>query len=53
MLKPLLVIAERWGLNWRAMGFRILSASAFHAQDELAQAMAALDRALCLAEPAR
>jgi LuxR family maltose regulon positive regulatory protein len=52
VLKPLLVIAERWGLNERVMRFQILRALAFHAQDDVAQGIAALDRALSLAEPA-
>ncbi len=52
VLEPLLVIAERWGLNERVIRFQILRALAFHAQDDMAQGMAALDRALSLAEPA-
>jgi LuxR family maltose regulon positive regulatory protein len=51
VLKPLLVMAERWGLNERVIRFQILRALAFHAQDDMAQGMAALQRALVLAEP--
>jgi LuxR family maltose regulon positive regulatory protein len=51
VLKPLLVMAERWGLNERVIRFQILRALAFRAQDDMAQGMAALERALSLAEP--
>jgi LuxR family maltose regulon positive regulatory protein len=51
VLMPLLVIAERWGLNERVIRFQILRALAFHAQDDMAQGMAAVERALSLAEP--
>jgi LuxR family maltose regulon positive regulatory protein len=51
LLEPLLAIAERWGLNERVIRFQILRALAFYAQDDMAQGMAALDRALSLAEP--
>jgi LuxR family maltose regulon positive regulatory protein len=52
VLEPMLGIAERWGLSERALGLYILRALAFHAQDDVAQGTAALDRALSLAEPA-
>jgi LuxR family maltose regulon positive regulatory protein len=52
VLKPLLVIAERWGLGERVIRFQILRALALQAQDETALALDALDHALTLAEPA-
>ncbi|MBL7065917.1 MAG: tetratricopeptide repeat protein [Anaerolineae bacterium] len=52
LLEPLLAIAERWGLNERVIKVQILKALACHAQGDIAQALAALERALSLAEPA-
>jgi LuxR family maltose regulon positive regulatory protein len=52
VLKPLLVIAERWGLGERVIRFQILRAVALHAQGKTVQALDALDHALTLAEPA-
>jgi LuxR family maltose regulon positive regulatory protein len=52
MLEPLLLVAERWGLGERVIRFQILRALALHAQDDLAQALAALEQALSLARPA-
>jgi LuxR family maltose regulon positive regulatory protein len=52
LLKPLLVMAERWGLNERVIRFQIFRALAFHALNDVAGAMDALSHALSLAEPA-
>jgi len=52
VLRPLQEIAERWGLNERVIRFQVLKALAFRARDDVAQALAALERALSLARPA-
>jgi LuxR family maltose regulon positive regulatory protein len=52
VLKHLVAIAERWGLDERVMRFQILRALALKAQDDVGQAMMALERALSLGEPA-
>jgi LuxR family maltose regulon positive regulatory protein len=52
VLKQLLAVAERWGLNERVMRFQMLRALAFQAEHDVAQAMKALESALSLAEPA-
>jgi len=52
VLTPLLALAEHWGMVERVIRFQILTALAFHARRDEAQAMAALEHALSLAEPA-
>ena len=51
VLASLLEIAERWGLCGYMITIQILNALAFHARGDIGQAMSALERALCFAEP--
>jgi len=44
-------ISERYGLNGRVIRFQVLKAIIYQAQGDLAKALAALERALSLAEP--
>jgi LuxR family maltose regulon positive regulatory protein len=50
ILALLLTIAERWGLDGYVIGHLVLTALAFHAQGDSAQAMSALERALSIGE---
>ncbi|OQY18768.1 MAG: hypothetical protein B6I34_10295 [Anaerolineaceae bacterium 4572_32.1] len=51
VLELLVRVSERYGLNGRVLKFQIFKAIACQAQGDLTQALAALERALSLAEP--
>ncbi len=51
ILELLIEIAERYGLNGRMIKYQIFKALTCQAQGDLAQALAALEHALALAEP--
>ncbi|MBN1487763.1 MAG: hypothetical protein JW981_08990 [Anaerolineae bacterium] len=52
VLEPLIAIAQQWELKERLIRFQILKALAFHTKGDMARGVAALGRALSIAEPA-